>query len=582
MIITQVTIHNFRSILHQTFSAFEYTLLVGSNNSGKTAVLDCIRAFYEKEKYSFDEKRDFPMMQTVDEESWIELTYRLDEAEAESLKVEYKQTNNLLKVRKHFKTKQSLEDGRTAKGVTLAYLCNGTLELKAFCSLQEIQKGYLGNVIFIPAANKVEDFAKLTGPSAMRDLIASILTDVLESNPVYEALQTSIEGFGESIKISQTENGKSLAGFEKELDSALAPWDVSFGLKFSTPNATDIVKNMISTKTWDKSLGASQEIENFGSGLQRHFIFSIIRVGNSYISQKPKNTSEFRPSLNLLLFEEPEAFLHPTQQLSLSDDLKKLSKSGGWQVICSTHSPHFVSKSAIDLVSLIHLERQNCITELYQLSTSDVFEITERNNALRKIATKWPNLAKRLLDIEYTQDMDAIKYFMYLNAERAGAFFSNHVLLVEGPSEVALINRLRETGEIDLPPHAYIMDCIGKHNIHRFMNLFGKLGIRHSVVFDDDNDKDEHSDINELIEVDSKNEFTHLVARIPEDLEAFLGVPECKNKDKKPQNILYNLEKGFIDKERIKQFACLIEGAWEPILQMKKEVNSNSDINSTT
>ena len=66
---------------------------------------------------------------------------------------------------------------------------------------------------------------------------------------------------------------------------------------------------------------------------------------------------------------------------------------------------------------------------------------------------------------------------MCLNAERANAFFSSHTLLVEGGSEVGIINRLIDDDIISNGAGVCVFDCFGKYNIHRFMNLFGKLGI---------------------------------------------------------------------------------------------------------
>ena len=43
--------------------------------------------------------------------------------------------------------------------------------------------------------------------------------------------------------------------------------------------------------------------------------------------------------------------------------------------------------------------------------------------------------------------MEAVKHFLWLNPDRSSIFFANHVLLVEGPTEVALINKLSEMGK---------------------------------------------------------------------------------------------------------------------------------------
>jgi len=50
-------IHNFRGIIDQTLHLGNYSLLVGANNTGKTTIIDCIRVFYEKDKYSYTNEK---------------------------------------------------------------------------------------------------------------------------------------------------------------------------------------------------------------------------------------------------------------------------------------------------------------------------------------------------------------------------------------------------------------------------------------------------------------------------------------------------------------------------------------------
>ena len=87
-------------------------------------------------------------------------------------------------------------------------------------------------------------------------------------------------------------------------------------------------------------------------------------------------------------------------------------------------------------------------------------------------------------------DMESVKYALWLNPHRCSAFFANKILLVEGATESSLIGYMFEEGLIHNPTGGvFIFDSIGKYNIHRFMNLFGELGIPHAVLYDHDNGK---------------------------------------------------------------------------------------------
>ena len=557
MKITKIIIHNFRSILHQELDLCEFALLVGSNNAGKTTVIDCIRAFYEKDKYLYKHDRDFPKINTADSESWVEITYSLTADEYAGLKDDYKLPNQNLCVRKYFETKNVLKDGKTAKGVFLAYKQNGELCDEPFYGAANVQKGKLGNVIYIPAANKVDDFTKLSGPSALRDLLTAILEEVVEGSSSYANLALSVEQFASQIRDAKTKDDRSLGGFESDLNEELRPWNAKFKLDFKTPNTSEIIKSMIAWDIVDEIIQQPQNIESYGSGFQRHFIFSVIKLGGSYSTAKVQVAKDFTPKLNLLLFEEPEAFLHPPQQLSLADDLRKLAQKETWQVLSTTHSPHFVSRSMAELCAIIHLVKENSEVNAYQLSQTVLESISDLNKMIGEIAKKWPKLAKTMNEADLKQEMDSLRYFMFFNPDRAGAFFSDRVLLVEGPSEVGLINKLSDAELLKLPYGTYVMDSLGKYNIHRFMNLFAAMGIRHSVLFDDDNDKEHHAELNELIDV-SRNPFTVSIQRIARDLEAFLGIPSAKQSNKKPQHVLYLLETAQIPQEKLKAFIDLI------------------------
>ena len=160
--------------------------------------------------------------------------------------------------------------------------------------------------------------------------------------------------------------------------------------------------------------------------------------------------------------------------------------------------------------------------------------------------------------------MESVKYFLWLNPDRAGVFFANHVVLVEGATELALIDRLIRSGEIrHNTAGIHILDCLGKYNIHRFMNLLGRLEIPHSVI----HDNDEHNKnslsykFNDVIER-SRNASTVEIALIEGDLERMLGLTgddAPKSDHRKPQHVLYRYQADRIDADRLRQFCQLVE-----------------------
>ena len=143
-----------------------------------------------------------------------------------------------------------------------------------------------------------------------------------------------------------------------------------------------------------------------------------------------------------------------------------------------------------------------------------------------------------------------------------GLFFSRHVLLVEGPSETALIGKLRDDQKLKTPDGVYVLDCLGKYNIHRFMGLLSALGIDHSVLHDDDDSKGEHRELNQLV-VDSTNaKHTKAIRTIPKDLETMLGIPTAGSPHRKPQHVLFQYSTGQMDAGKLQSFCKLVESCF--------------------
>jgi predicted ATP-dependent endonuclease of OLD family len=147
--------------------------------------------------------------------------------------------------------------------------------------------------------------------------------------------------------------------------------------------------------------------------------------------------------------------------------------------------------------------------------------------------------------------METIKYFLWLNAERCGMFFSSLVLLVEGPTERMIIDYFFDIGKLDMPKGGvFVLDCLGKFNIHRFMNILGPLKINHAVLFDADNEKPPHEKIIKLIK-GSSNDYTKKIDVFPEDIEKFLEIEKSKKAHRKPQHLMLKINEGKIEDKNI-------------------------------
>jgi predicted ATP-dependent endonuclease of OLD family len=257
--------------------------------------------------------------------------------------------------------------------------------------------------------------------------------------------------------------------------------------------------------------------------------------------------------LTWLLFEEPEAFLHPSQIDALDINLRAISQTEGNQVLITTHNPEFVSKNIEDLPSLIRLCKEGTQTKAGQISPARLKDVFLNN---QKDLPLW--LANKKITItaeDLTEDMESVKYALWLDPRRSSAFFAHKVLLVEGPTETALIGYLLGMGQISTSAGGiFILDTIGKFNIHRFMNLMGELHIPHAVLVDNDNNK--YPEVDSTIN-SSCNHYTLGIEQFPEDIEEYLGIPKGGS-HRKPQHLMWHIQQGNVNKTKIEELTMKV------------------------
>lgn len=552
MKIKTIKIHNFRSIKEQSFDLADYSLLVGANDSGKSNIIDAIRVFYDDLK--FNEENDWPKFTVEDDESWIEIKFLLTEEEFSNLKDEYKQGDGeerFFVVRKYLKHQSKVQTGSS----NIYGYEQGKLSENFFYGWKNVAKGKLGDILYIPAVSQVGDYTKLSGPSYLRNILDFICKKIISNSKSFNNLNKTFDEFTKEFKYEKTDDELSLGGFEKDINEDIADRKVQMSFDIRSLDVTDITKNLIEPYIRDAALGDHKlPIESFGEGLQRRLVYTLIKLSTKYKEKKTiKEKKEFFSNFLLILFEEPEAFLHFSQQEILNQSLKELSDEKNQQVLISTHSVHFVSKNIDNLPSILKLYKQNGETQVYQITESELEQILVANKDLKEI------LGESIGDKDL--DLEAIRYSLWLNPDRCCAFFADFVLICEGASEKILIDYLIKNKEIEPSnKEIYILNAMGKENIHRYMNLFKELGIKHSVLFDGDENKKNsnyHTKVNEFI-VNNKNEFTLKIDSFKNNLEDFLGIQEEPEPYKKPLSVMWHYRNKEIDDGKIRDLKSKI------------------------
>jgi len=411
-------------------------------------------------------------------------------------------------------------------------------------------------------------------------MITFVMKRVVKTSESFGNLNKAFEAFNSEFKEEESKDGFSLSKLREEINDSLREWEVELRLDINSISPEDIIKNLVSHYALDKNLDKEIDIKNLGQGLQRHLIYILLKLSSQYKEKRTYEKKEFSLELNLILFEEPEAFLHPGQQESLDCSLKALSSEEGQQIVISTHSPIFVSNNIEDIPPLIRLKRENGVTSIFQVSEDSLSKIIAGNNELAQLLrnklkdasvdndTK-KSIREKLGDTDDATRMEeeSIRYLLWLDSERCCAFFADIVLICEGATEKVFIDYLikNEWGDIR-EKRIYVLDAMGKFNIHRYMNLFKELGISHSVLADRDEDKNVHEYVNQFIE-GQKNDYTRSIDFFDKDIECFLGIgyPPSDRRDKRPLNVMCQYFGAKISEDKIEVLRSKIERLLEEL-----------------
>jgi putative ATP-dependent endonuclease of the OLD family len=527
----------------------DHGLLIGANNAGKSNVLAAIRLFYEDIKYS--EARDLPKF-VNDGEVWIQITYALSAEEHASLKDEYKQSGQRLRIRKVVVSKEPDADGEARQG--LYHLSEDSLSKSLFYGAKNIQNAKLGRVIYIPAVGKLDDHTKLSGPSAMRELISSVLANAVTSSDVYARFQKAFEEFRDEVKGEVGSGHSSIATLEGSLTSSLAEWGMTMRLDVGDLDMDDALKRLIQPKIVDpQQPGGDLQPDQFGQGLQRHLIYSVLLLAAQDLKPvaKPAAKKDFNGELSWLLFEEPEVFLHPAQSERLDRSLRAYGSHPHQQVLITTHSAHFCSRNLDNLTGLVRLARAHGMSTAAQVKRPVLDALLSNNELHAPEASSFGD--------ENPLAREEMRYALWLDQSRTSALFATRVIVVEGATERCVLEHLVEANRFNVGlADLVILDGFGHHQMHRFVALLGALKIKHAVLYDKDGGKD----LAERFEVSLskvKTPFTCATHAFELDFEAFLGIQKKGSKSIKPQWALWNVAEGKVAEPKLNALCEIVQ-----------------------
>jgi len=445
MLVEQFTVKNFRSIREETFYFQDCTILLGKNNCGKSNTLDALRFLFEATN------RDLTENDYWDKEKDIEFEATLSGVE---------HFLSLSDERHRSKIERCLIDGK----ITIRKGTNTNFRLQIYepekkdfgtpTGIDQAFKQFLPELITIQSLADVTEEVKGKATNAVGKILKLISEEI--ENQINPELDSAFQKVNSLLNIVEEKDNrvKVIAEIESLITNFLTEIfkNTNTRLKVTFPTAMDILKNLMI----DVFDGEWTPYFRKGQGLQRGLYLSLFRA-YAELTRKQTETPIKRPIF--LIFEEPEAFLHP----QLQEEMRKLIEqvSTKHQVLLSTHSPFMVSAKTI-----------NNIIRLHQSEIDDT----------KRLETKV--CGKRLTQSDFETDN---KLLNFINLERSSRiFFSDNVLLVEGISDRYLYRAMSVAlGFGAIEEYEYeIVECGTKDNLRPFKKLLEKMGIKSKIITD--------------------------------------------------------------------------------------------------
>lgn len=418
-------------------------VLIGENNSGKTAVIDAIRYILHTKsgEYIAIDEKDFYKPQNANRTSTlkIECIFRgLTANDAglflECLSVEDDTTGNVLHILKLTLIAKRLEDGRI---IVRTYSGNGGDS----CVIPYESRHLLTAVYLKPLRDALQD---------MTHGYKSRLSQILQAHSVFEYRDRNeesgkhrLEGHYENLKkkIDEYFHNDEHLGSEitKNLNNIIRN-------HFSLINdCRDAVIQLTGSELPDILRQLDLILEDNKSGLGSLNILCIAAELLLFLEQTQ--------GLKLTLIEELEAHIHPQLQLRLLDYFNQEEKFG--QFILTTHS--------ITLGATIPLEKL----------------------IIMKDGNAFP------MDAESTMCTQQDYRFLhrFLDATKANLFFAKGLILVEGDAENILLPCIAKLINRDLHKYGVSIVNVGSTAYKRYVKIFRRkagnpFGIKIAIISD--------------------------------------------------------------------------------------------------
>lgn len=490
MKIKSLRIRNFKVFKDETIHFEDFCTLIGKNNAGKSTILKAIRMIIDQDSPSIDEWNDASAESVIFEIAFanitdherqtpgiaglvfnneIQIRYTATKDQADKISRAYL-AYSIEEIIDGFSTtysqcNQTIKDIATSIGVdgqkwrTVSHRERVKQEIRSTrpelithgepgwsddsISIDAALKQGLPSIIYIPALKDPQEETKKTQKKNLfSDLISNRILPSLIDATEYANVNSGLDSFKEKFNAA---NYPSVSSANESINQIMRDFlELNVKLNLGKFDLDDFISKSATIRFDD---GISTTIDNQGHGAQRAYLYSLTRMSGE-LNANPDRSF-------ILLYEEPELFVHPHLLRNLRNSLKQLSHKENWQIVCTTHSPF--------LIDIADNPKSMAIIRRNSASSSTIHQIEDD-----------PFVG------DQSAERDQLRATLDFHPSVCEAFFADNVILVEGDTEIAVISQLLGLDEINgidlsrMKRNSYV-SCGGKWTIipiARLLKLF--------------------------------------------------------------------------------------------------------------